>query len=174
MPGDTGGVRHQTADGEGPLSLLGPPPDGVPGGIPSLTQNFKHGDGFSDNTLGAASCGRGGRAGRFRTGSPVAHIFFYTNKRILTSPRQARLQAALDVLTVLFDRVGLRTNVTKTMWMVCQTCCCCFLLLMKFMSITRHEVPLVYIKRTNCFHTISGVSNSKYAIHETYANQFVS
>ena len=37
---------------------------------------------------------------------------------------------------------------------------CCFLLLMKFMSITRHKVPLVYFKLTNSFHNFSRVSNS--------------
>ena len=36
---------------------------------------------------------------------------------------------------------------------------CYFLLLMKFMSITRHEVQLVYFSWTNCFHTIFGVTN---------------
>ena len=50
---------------------------------------------------------------------------------------------------------------------------CCFLLLMKFMIIMRHEVPLVYFESTICFHTIFGVSNSKYSIHATYTNQFI-
>ena len=40
---------------------------------------------------------------------------------------------------------------------------CYFLLLMKFVSIMRHQVPLVYFEWTNCFHTIFGVSNSKYS-----------
>ena len=50
---------------------------------------------------------------------------------------------------------------------------CCFLLLMKFMSVIRHEVPLVYFKLTSCFHTILWVSNSKYSIHSIIAIQFV-
>ena len=33
---------------------------------------------------------------------------------------------------------------------------CCFLLLIKFMIITRHEVPLVYFRQTGFFHTILG------------------
>ena len=37
-------------------------------------------------------------------------------------PRLARLQAALDLFTGLFDRVGLRTNFNKTAEMVCQPC----------------------------------------------------
>ena len=50
---------------------------------------------------------------------------------------------------------------------------CCFLLLMKFMSITRHEVPLVYFGLTKTFHTIFGVSNSEHSIHAIVAIQFV-
>ena len=37
----------------------------------------------------------------------------------------------------------------------------------------RHEVPLLYFKRTNCFHTIFGVSNPKYLIHARIAIQLV-
>ena len=47
---------------------------------------------------------------------------FYTNDGLLASPGPARIQAALDVLTVLLDRVGLLTNVKKMVGMVCQTC----------------------------------------------------
>ena len=49
---------------------------------------------------------------------------------------------------------------------------CCFLLFMKVVSITTHEVPLVYFRRTNCFHNIFGVSHSKYSIHAILAIQF--
>ena len=50
---------------------------------------------------------------------------------------------------------------------------CWFLLLMKFMSVTRHEMPLVYFRLTNYFHTIFGVSNSYYLIHAILAIQFI-
>ena len=48
--------------------------------------------------------------------------FFYADDGILASPRSARLQATLDVLTGLFDRVGLQTNVKKTVGIVFQPC----------------------------------------------------
>ena len=38
---------------------------------------------------------------------------FYVDHRLLASPWPARFQEALDVLTSLFKRVGLRTNVEK-------------------------------------------------------------
>ena len=44
---------------------------------------------------------------------------FYADDGLLTSPRPARLQAALDVLMGLFNRVGLQTNLNKTVGMVC-------------------------------------------------------
>ena len=56
-------------------------------------------------------------------GNPILlAVLFYTGDGILTSPRPAHLQDALDVLTEMFDRVGLQTNVNKTVGMVCQTC----------------------------------------------------
>ena len=48
--------------------------------------------------------------------------FFYIDNEILDSLHSDRLQAALDVLPGIFDRVGIRTNVTKTVGMVCKTC----------------------------------------------------
>ena len=44
--------------------------------------------------------------------------FFYANDGLLVFPRPARIQAALDVMTGLFDRVGLQTNVDKTVGIV--------------------------------------------------------
>ena len=52
-------------------------------------------------------------------------IIFYKYSYIyiyMSSPRPSLLQAALDVLTGRFDRVGLRTNINKMVGMVCQTC----------------------------------------------------
>ena len=48
--------------------------------------------------------------------------FFYADDRLLILTIPSRLQAALDVLMGLFDRVGLHTNVDKMVGMVCQTC----------------------------------------------------
>ena len=45
---------------------------------------------------------------------------FYTNNGLIASPSLARIQAALDVLTGLFNRLGLQTNVNKMVGMVCQ------------------------------------------------------
>ena len=47
-------------------------------------------------------------------------MLFYANYGLLASPRPDRIQAALDVLTEFFDRVGLHTKVKKTIEMVCQ------------------------------------------------------
>ena len=50
-------------------------------------------------------------------------MFFYSDKGILDSPRPGRLQAALDVLTVLFDRFVLHINTNNTVGIVWQPCC---------------------------------------------------
>ena len=42
-------------------------------------------------------------------------------ERLLSYPRPDRLQATLDVLTGLFDRVGLCSNFNKIFGIVCQT-----------------------------------------------------
>ena len=46
---------------------------------------------------------------------------FYANDGLLASPRTDLLRAVPDVLTGLFDRVDLQTNVYKTVGMVFQT-----------------------------------------------------
>ena len=48
--------------------------------------------------------------------------FFYADDRPLTLPRLSRLQVASYVLTGLFYRVGLHTNINKIVGMVCQPC----------------------------------------------------
>ena len=47
---------------------------------------------------------------------------FYMDYGLLALPWPSRIQEALDVLTGLFDRVGLWTYVEKTVGMVCQPC----------------------------------------------------
>ena len=47
---------------------------------------------------------------------------FYVGDGLLALPRPARIQAALDVLMVLFYRVGLQTIVNTLVGMVCHPC----------------------------------------------------
>ena len=44
--------------------------------------------------------------------------FFYTDGGIIAPPRPSWIQVVMDVLTVLFDRVGLQTNLDKTVGMM--------------------------------------------------------
>ena len=46
--------------------------------------------------------------------------FFYANDGIVTSTDLGWIQLAFDMLTGIFDRVGLRANVQNTVGMVCQ------------------------------------------------------
>ena len=57
----------------------------------------------------------------FRQAVQCLAVLFYVDDRLLDSPRPARLQAALDVLTGLFDTVGYCNNANKTVGVVCQT-----------------------------------------------------
>ena len=47
---------------------------------------------------------------------------FYSDDSLLASPRPARTQAVMYVLTGMLDRMGLQTNVNKTVGMRCQPC----------------------------------------------------
>ena len=47
---------------------------------------------------------------------------FYADEGLVASTDPGWLQSEFDTLTGLFDQVGLRTNVRKTMGMVCRTC----------------------------------------------------
>ena len=46
--------------------------------------------------------------------------FFYAGDGMVASTDPGWIQLAFDMLTGIFDRVGLRTNVRKTMGMVCR------------------------------------------------------
>ena len=46
--------------------------------------------------------------------------YFYTNNGIVKSTQLERLQREFDVLSYLFDRVGLHKNTRKTVMMECQ------------------------------------------------------
>ena len=52
----------------------------------------------------------------------VKAAFFCANYGMVASTDPGWLQLAFDMLTGLFDRVGLQTNIRKTMGMVCQPC----------------------------------------------------
>ena len=48
---------------------------------------------------------------------------FYANDGMVVSSDPAWLQGAFSALVDIFDRVGLRTNVNKTVSMACHPCC---------------------------------------------------
>ena len=61
---------------------------------------------------------------RGETGREVRHqaALFYADNGIVASLDPAWLQSAFTALVGLFDRVGLQTNVGKTVIMVCHPC----------------------------------------------------
>ena len=48
----------------------------------------------------------------------VKAALFYANNGVVASTDPGWLQSEFDLMMGLFDRVGLRTNVRKTVWMV--------------------------------------------------------
>ena len=48
--------------------------------------------------------------------------YFYANDGLVTSTQPERLQRAFDVLTSIFNQVGLRKNTEKTVDMLFQPC----------------------------------------------------
>ena len=48
--------------------------------------------------------------------------YFYADDGLVASTQPERLQREFDVLTGLFDQVGLRTNTRKTVIIACQPC----------------------------------------------------
>ena len=55
---------------------------------------------------------------RFKWSIQCLSKFFYANDGLLASPRPARIQAELDVLMILFVRIGLQTSMNKMFGMV--------------------------------------------------------
>ena len=47
-------------------------------------------------------------------------IFFYANDGMIASTYLGWLQLAFDMMTELFERLGIPTNVRKTVGMVCR------------------------------------------------------
>ena len=47
-------------------------------------------------------------------------MFFYADDRVVASTNQGWLQTVIDTLTGLFDRVGLKANIKKTVGVVCR------------------------------------------------------
>ena len=52
----------------------------------------------------------------------IAACFYYENG-LLVSTRATQLQLEFDVLTDMFDWIGLITNVVNTVSMACKPCC---------------------------------------------------
>ena len=48
--------------------------------------------------------------------------YFYAEDGVVALTQQERLQRAFEFLTGIFNCVGLRTNTTRTVGMVCQSC----------------------------------------------------
>ena len=63
-----------------------------------------------------AEKGETGREGRHQS------AVFYAENRMVVSSDPAWLQGAFSALVAIFDRVGLRTNVNKTVSMACHPC----------------------------------------------------
>ena len=52
----------------------------------------------------------------------VKEAFLYADNGILASTNLGWIQTMFDILTGLFDRVGLKTNFKRTVGMVCHIC----------------------------------------------------
>ena len=52
----------------------------------------------------------------------VEATFFYAVDGMVASTYPGWLQSSFDMLTGIFDLVGLRTNIRKTLGMVCRPC----------------------------------------------------
>ena len=50
-------------------------------------------------------------------------VYLYSDNRIIALTRSTRLQQDFDTLIYIFDLVGLRTNLLKTVRMACRSCC---------------------------------------------------
>ena len=61
--------------------------------------------------------------GGFRQDIQRMAAYFYADNGIRVSTRATQLQQAFEVLTEMFDWVGLLTNLFNTVIMVCQPCC---------------------------------------------------
>ena len=49
-------------------------------------------------------------------------MFFYADDGVVNSTDLGWIQTAFDTMTILFDRVGMRKNIKKTVGMVCHPC----------------------------------------------------
>ena len=79
-----------------------------------------HGGGCHDTDMVDPSCrGEGRKYHMVSDGPSNGSQGFYPDDGISASSLLARLQAALDVLKGIFDRLVLHTNVNKTVGVVC-------------------------------------------------------
>ena len=53
-------------------------------------------------------------------GGETLHLLFYVYDGMLVSTEMVWLQGVFDTLTGLFDRMGIQTNVRKTVGMICR------------------------------------------------------
>ena len=86
------------------------------------SHHFKHGGGYRDQELGYVVVGEEAAPEDFQQAAQRFTAFLYTGDGIIASPRPYRFQVILDVLTVIFDRIGLNTNANKMVGMVYQPC----------------------------------------------------
>ena len=63
----------------------------------------------------------GGQEGRGQEGRHQSALF-YADDSMVASSDPGWMQGAFDTLVGIFDRVGLRTNIRKTVRMVCRSC----------------------------------------------------
>ena len=89
---------------------------------PPVPHNLQRGLGCRHPPLGeGGDTNRGGTGGLGLIIIDLA-AYFYADDSLLVSNQLERIQRAFDVLTGLFEQVGLQTNKAKTIGMVCQPC----------------------------------------------------
>ena len=96
--------------------------EGSDTGRPTVTLHIQCGGGCGGYPLGHAGSGGGRDAGgQGREGRDQAGLF-YADDGMVSSSNPRWLQWAFNTLVGLFDRVGLHTNVGKTVSMICRPC----------------------------------------------------
>ena len=137
---DPGGLRSGNSGLPRPSVLLGQAKDagshkwilrggvprilgGDPGG-PAVPHHFQCVGGHSGVSLDLVGGGRCGREGRWGGGGLLHRAtFIYRDDGLVAPMDPFWLQGSFDTLTRIFDRVGIRKNVRKTVGMLCRPCC---------------------------------------------------
>ena len=92
-------------------------PGEVHAGKSAVPHHIQYGSRHSDMTLGKSGDGRGGRNRGIQEGGSDTDCTIFVNDELLSYPQLSRIQEALYILMGLFDWVGLRKNVNKTICM---------------------------------------------------------